>query len=121
MTRVFVILEEFEKAWKRLNLDDSALAELERILVSNPCSGDMIQGTHGARKLRFAMNDSGKSGGARIIYVDFLMTEKIYLITAYGKNEKSNLSKEERNEIKKRIKDIETGEINERRKLYECV
>lgn len=116
MTRTFVILEEFEKAWKRLNLDDADLRELEKILTVDPCKGDLIQGTHGARKLRIIIDNRGKSSGARVIYVDFIRAEKIYLITAYGKNEKANLSKEECNEIKKRVKDIEIGEINERRK-----
>ena len=53
--------------------------------------------------MRFAFEDRGKSGSARVIYVDFEVYEKIYLITAYPKNEKDNLSAQERNEIHRLI------------------
>ena len=40
------------------------------------------------------------------IYVDFVFAETVYLITVYSKKEKDNLSKAERNEIKKAIEEI---------------
>lgn len=57
--------------------------------------------------MRFAFEHKGKSGGIRVIYVDFEIYEKIYLLTAYTKNEKDNLSNEERNEIRKLITVLE--------------
>ena len=57
--------------------------------------------------MRFAFEHQGKSGGVRVIYVDFEIYEKIYLLTAYTKNEKENLTKEERNEIRKLITVLE--------------
>lgn len=66
-----------------------------------------MRGTGGVRKMRFAFEHQGKSGGVRVIYVDFEVYEKIYLITAYAKNEKENLTKEERNEIKRLIAILE--------------
>lgn len=62
-----------------------------------------MQGTGGLRKARIAMENKGKSGGARVCFVDFVFAETVYLITVYPKKEKDNLSKEERNEIKKAI------------------
>ena len=59
-----------------------------------------MQGTGGIRKIRFAFENRGKSGSVRVIYIDFLMYEKIYLLTAYPKNEKENLSQAERNQMK---------------------
>ena len=53
------------------------------------------------------MNIGGKSGGVRVIYVDFEVYEKIYLLTAYTKNEKDNLTKKERSEIKQLIEVLE--------------
>ena len=64
-----------------------------------------MQGTGGVRKMRFAFEDRGKSGSARVIYVDFEVYDKIYLITAYPKNVKDNLTKEERNDLR-RLMDI---------------
>lgn len=67
----------------------------------------MIQGTGKLRKMRFAFENKGKSGSSRVCYVDFLIHETVYLITVYSKNEKDNLSKAERNEIKKFIDILE--------------
>ena len=66
-----------------------------------------MQGTGGIRKMRFAFEKRGKSGSVRIIYVDFEVYEKIYLITAYPKNEKDNLSQAERNELRQMIRILE--------------
>ena len=68
-----------------------------------PVKGDLMQGTGGLRKIRVAFEGRGKSGSARVCYVDFAVYEKIYLITAYTKNSKDNLTKNERNEIKRLI------------------
>jgi hypothetical protein len=62
-----------------------------------------MQGTGGVRKMRFAFEHRGKSGSIRVIYIDFEVYEKIFLITAYPKNEKDNLTKSECNEIRQLI------------------
>lgn len=51
------------------------------------------------RKLRFALPNKGKRGSSRIIYIDFCFTETIYLIFAYPKSEKDDLSEAEKNSI----------------------
>lgn len=57
--------------------------------------------------MRFAFPGKGKSGSARVLYVDFVLAESIYLIFAYPKSEKDNLTDEERNNIKKMIDRLE--------------
>ena len=57
--------------------------------------------------MRFAFENRGKSGSIRVIYVDFEIHEKLYLLTAYPKSEKDNLSKAERNELKKLVEVLE--------------
>lgn len=108
MTREFVELPIFQKKWKSLGLTDKDLKRLEEELVADPKTGDVMQGTGGVRKMRFAFEHRGKSGSIRVIYVDFEVYEKIYLITAYPKNEKDNLTKDERSEIKQLIKILES-------------
>jgi len=66
-----------------------------------------MRDTGGVRKMRFAFEQRGKSGSVRVIYVDFEIYEKIFLITAYPKNEKDNLSDSERAEIKQMIQTLE--------------
>lgn len=100
MTREFVMLPEFDKRWRELGLTDKELKTLQEELTVNPHKGDLIQGTGGLRKIRIAFEGRGKSGSARVCYVDFAVFERIYLITAYSKNEKDNLSDTEKNEVK---------------------
>jgi len=107
MTRTFVELPFFRKKWKALGLDDKDLRRLQEELISDPKVGAVMQGTGGIRKMRFAFEKRGKSGSIRVIYVDFEVYEKIFLITAYPKNEKENLTQSERNELKQMIHILE--------------
>ena len=66
--------------------------------------------------MRFAFGDRGKSGSVRVIYVDFVIHEKLYLLTAYPKSEKDNLTKAERNELKKLVEILE-AELDRRLSL----
>ena len=107
MTRSFIELPIFRSRWEDLGLTDGDLRRLQIELLSDPKVGDVMRGTGGVRKMRFAFEHQGKSGGIRVIYVDFEIYEKIYLLTAYTKNEKDNLTKEECAEIKKMISVLE--------------
>ena len=107
MTRSFIELPLFRSKWLDLGLTDVDLRRLQAELLADPKVGAVMQGTGGVRKMRFAFEHQGKSGGIRVIYIDFEVYEKIYLLTAYTKNEKDNLSKEERNEIRKLITVLE--------------
>jgi len=107
MTRAFVEMPVFRSKWKSLGLDDSDLRRLQMELLADPKVGAVMQGTGGLRKMRFAFEDRGKSGSTRVIYIDFEVYEKIFLITAYSKDEKDNLTKAERNELKQMISILE--------------
>lgn len=107
MTRVFVELPSFRNNWKSLGLTDIDLRRLQEELLATPKTGSAMQGTGGVRKMRFAFENRGKSGSVRVIYVDFENHEKIYLLTAYPKSEKDNLTKAERNELKKLVEILE--------------
>ncbi len=114
MTRKFIMLPEFDKNWINMGLNDDDLRLLQEELTLNPQKGDLIQGTGGLRKIRTAFENKGKSGSGRVCYVDFAVYESIYLITAYPKSEKDNLSKSERNNVAKLIRALEAA-ISERR------
>ena len=100
MTRTFVRLPEFEKQCKHIGLDEDDIMEIEHALLDNPAIGNIMRGTGGLRKFRIALPNRGKSSGLRVIYIDFVFYEKIYLITAFAKNEFDNLTQTERNELK---------------------
>ena len=107
MKRSFIELPIFKSRWEALGLNEEDLLRLQIELLADPKAGDVMQGTGGVRKMRFAFEHRGKSGGVRVIYVDFEVYEKIYLLTAYTKNEKENLTKKERSEIKQLIEVLE--------------
>ena len=84
-------------------------SERERIMTmiaSDPDCGEVMQGTGGFRKVRVARAGMGKRGGARVIYI--LRGERfpIFLIAAYAKNEKDNLTKKERTALSRRGDEI---------------
>ncbi len=99
MKRTFVEMPMFRSRWKDMGLNDKDLLRLEQELLEDPKVGAVMQGTGGLRKMRFAFEDRGKSGSSRVVYIDFEVHEKIFLITAYPKSEKDNLTKAERNEL----------------------
>lgn len=105
--REFIELTPFIKAWEAMNMNDSDLMNLESLILSDPDSGDIIKGSGGARKIRFQVQGKGKRSGARVIYVDFFRSEHVYLITAYPKSEKSDLSPREISLIRDIITDLE--------------
>jgi len=70
-------------------------------VAANPKAGDLIQGTGGVRKLRWARSGRGKSGGVRVIYYFHSEVLPLYLLTVFGKGEKADLSQAERNELAK--------------------
>ena len=109
MYKEFIILPEFDKQWKAMKLTDDYLRRLEDLILENPELGDVMQGTSGLRKLRFSFSDRGKSGSSRVCYINIVRKEKIFLITAYPKNVKDNLSKAERNNIKQLVEILKSS------------
>ena len=77
--------------------------EAIRTIATDPEIGDVLVGTGGVRKVRFAVQGRGKSGGVRIVY--FFRNEgmPVFLLTVFAKNEKANLSQAERNELAKLV------------------
>ena len=104
MKRTFIEVPLFTKKWKELGLTDENLRELQNILLENPKAGDAIQGTGGLRKIRIPLDQHGKRGGGRVIYVDIELKETIYFINVYAKNEKDDLTEEEKKAFKAVVK-----------------
>lgn len=104
MNRTFIEVPIFIKKWKELGLTDENLRELQNILLENPKAGKIIQGTGGLRKIRIPMEEKGKRGGARVLYVDIELKESIYFVNVYSKNEKEDLTEDEKKAFKTVVK-----------------
>lgn len=85
-------------------LTQNAAEELFDHLEKYPEEGDLIPGTGGVRKLRWATgkNNKGKSGGVRVLY-HYSKSVLVILIMLYRKNDKENISDAEKNELKKLV------------------
>jgi hypothetical protein len=96
--QTIVELPEFLRRADKL-LGESERQSLISYVAEFPKSGVIMRGTGGIRKLRWAREGGGKSGGARVVY--YFQNEQIplYLLTIFGKGEKANLSPSERKEL----------------------
>ena len=98
--QAIVELPEFLKQSEKL-LNESERLSIINYLAKHPASGKIMQGTGGIRKLRWAAQGKGKSGGVRVIYYYHNKSIPLFLLTLFGKGEKSNLTKAECNELNK--------------------
>jgi len=80
-------------------LDDAERHDLISYLAEHPRAGDVMKGTGGVRKLRWRRGGRGKSGGVRVIYYYHDEHMPLYLLTLFGKGDRANLTKAERNEL----------------------
>jgi len=78
------------------------------MVATEPECGEVMQGTGGFRKVRVGLRGVGKRGGARVIYIFRNDEFPVFLIAAYSKNTKGNLTKRERNELAKMADQIFT-------------
>ena len=104
MEREFIHTTGFESDWKDLKLGDEELRQLESILLKHPKIGVEVDDVPGLRKMRLAIRSKGKRGGARVLYVDYEIKEKIILIMAYAKSEKDDLTGAEANAMRRYVK-----------------
>ena len=79
---------------------------MEKLIIDNPEGGDVMSGSGGLRKIRFAPPswNMGKSGATRVCYALFSHIQTVYLITLFTKNEKPNLSDADKASAKKWMK-----------------
>ena len=96
MIREFIYTSTFLREWKALNFSDDDLRQLETCLLDNPNAGDLIVGTGGLRKLRFAFRNRGKSRSARVCYIDFASYGKTFCLRVYAKNVQTTLTAQEK-------------------------
>ena len=94
---------EFVADAKDAGIEEEARDDMERYLAANPKAGDVIKGTGGARKVRFAGRGKGKSGGYRVITFFGGYDIPIFLLNVFSKGDKVDLSKAERNELRKEL------------------
>jgi hypothetical protein len=105
---VFVELTPFIR-FREQNWTDDEFRALQRFLLLSPAAGDVIRGTRGLRKLRWAASGRGKRGGARVIYYLQVSADHIYLIHGYLKAEREDLTPQQLKVLATLMKEIADG------------
>lgn len=99
---------EYLNAADDVGMDEEERAAVADLVAANPEAGTIMPGCGGARKLRVRKPGRGKSGGYRVISYYGGDDVPVFLLTVFGKGEKDNLTKSERNALAvltKRLKD----------------
>lgn len=104
MKATFIELPPFQRL-RAEYLDDAAYRELQEELMKNPEAGDVIKGTGGLRKVRYAdeKRGKGKRGGLRVIYFWKDADDQFWLFTVYDKDEADDLTADQRKMLKQRL------------------
>lgn len=87
-------------------LPDDEYKHLQQDLIINPEAGDLIRNSGGLRKVRWKLEGKGKSGGIRVIYYWYSKEDQVFMLLAYSKNQKDNLSDKELSILRKLTKEM---------------
>jgi hypothetical protein len=84
-------------------LSEDEYRDLQEELEKHPDVGSKIKGSAGLRKLRWAIEGQGKSGGVRVIYYWVVAQDRIFMLYMYPKSKQADLSAEQLKVLKKTV------------------
>jgi mRNA-degrading endonuclease RelE of RelBE toxin-antitoxin system len=87
---IFIETTAFTKLLSSYLTDDEYRA-LQTYLMQKPDAGNIVKGSGGVRKVRWAQDGKGKSGGVRIIYYWKKPDHEVWMLTMYSKTERSTI------------------------------
>jgi hypothetical protein len=88
---------------RNAGLSEDDVSEIVGAISSEPLAGDLIPGTGGARKRRFAGRSKGKSGGYRTVSYFAGDDVPVLLLALIDKGARANISQAERRELRKEL------------------
>ncbi len=86
-------------------LDDESYRDLQNALLERPKLGDLISGSGGIRKLRWTLPGRGKRGGVRILYYWITPRDQIFMLAAYSKSARGDLTKRQLAVLRKTVQE----------------
>ena len=101
---VFIETPTFTRQITKL-LPDDEYRGLQQELTFNPAAGDVIQRSGGLRKVRWRSATKGKRGGIRVVYYWYVDEDETYMLLAYGKGEKDDLTARELKVLRRIVRD----------------
>ncbi len=92
----------YERVIRKL-LSEDARSDMEAAIVAAPEAAPVIPGTSGIRKLRWPGSGRGKRGGIRAVYFWHAGPEAVYMLTAYAKAERDDLTATDRKALSRLV------------------
>jgi hypothetical protein len=86
--------------------DDHYFRQLQNDLLKDPEKGDLIPRLHGLRKVRMALAGKGRSGGARVIYLNLPQHHVIIFFYIYTKAKSENLTPDQDRRLRTAVETI---------------
>lgn len=102
---IFIETPTFTRLIVELLADDE-YSKLQTELSNRPDAGDLIKNGGGIRKLRWKRAGTGKSGGIRVIYYWLTEDNQIFMLVAYPKSVKDNLTDKETAILRSLVKEL---------------
>lgn len=105
MKAIFIEMPAFARL-RQLYLDDEEYRGLQCTLMENPEAGDVMQGTGGLRKVRFAdgRRSKGTRGGLRVIHFHWEAGAQFWMCAIFDKDEVSDLTRAQRGVLRDLLK-----------------
>jgi hypothetical protein len=72
-------------------LSEDDYTAFQQFLLEHPEAGDLVKGSGGVRKVRWARGGSGKSGGVRVCYYARNAAGQILLLVIYAKSVRTSI------------------------------
>ncbi|MGI8526473.1 MAG: type II toxin-antitoxin system RelE/ParE family toxin [Pseudolabrys sp.] len=88
---------------KAARLSEDQQQVMVAFIAADPLAGEILEGTGGVRKVRFARKGRGKSGAYRTVHYFAGDDVPVLLLALIDKGERANLSKAERNALRKEL------------------
>ena len=102
-------LVPYLRAMAAMGIDEQGMQTIEAMIRAAPEAHPIVKGLRGARKARFARPGMGTSGGGRTIYYVALSPDRLFMMTAYPKNERDDLSHDQRRAILRALESVKGG------------
>jgi hypothetical protein len=104
-----VRLKAYLRPMRGMGFSDATMRNIEASILAAPHAHPLISGLRGARKARIARPGMGKRGGGRVIYFVVFEEKLLAFLMAYPKNEKDDLTTDDRRAILRAIEVLTTG------------
>ena len=87
-------------------MEDEEYRLLQLALMKKPEAGAIVPGAGGMRKIRWGIPGRGKRGGARVVYYWHAGDEQFFMLLAYTKNERDDMTPDQMKALKRQVREV---------------